>query len=1246
MGIGADILTGLRRATLRRRLSRRLDRHRATGDPQAVLAAPARAVAERLAAAVGDRADLPSLRALARFHAACGEERGPDDGRADRLRARELADRMRSVDPDAVPESVIAPSGRSEALEPPGDDPALALLADALRSGDGAPAMEAARLLRQELRSRPDDPERGITLALLGGALLIASATGTPGADVDETVDVLRAATAALEDDPDGASAVGQLGWALALRYLDRGSASDRDEAVEALRESSVLVAGDPAQMVVTLTLLGGLLLERFAADGRPSDEAEALDVLRDATARTAADPAGVGEFAGLAVPAHLRPSPGKAPALLGSALYERFVSGRGPADLDEAIDALRTALSFDGTTWHGGAPQPGSGASSAIGGDSRLHTLLNLGSALISRYDRDGTPGDADEGIALLDEAARSRPSGDPDRALTYGRLGIVLTRALGHRDAAADLSRGIEALREAVAATPDTDAGRADRLADLGQALLDRFVVSGAYDPDETIETLRAAVAATGEGHPDRSRRLTSLGTGLWTRFQRVGGLADLDEAIGLGRRAVAAAAPGSFDERASRLMLAAWLHGRFRRTRQDVDLEEALEAIRRAVALTGDDPETRGVALATLGTLLQSRFQHRGAPEDLRAAVEALRAGVELRPADHPRGRALARANLANALRLAFDQGGPLSDIDEAVDALRGKLPFDADVVNLAATTCALGEALASRYRRTREEATRREALGCLLEVADMVAAPAHLRLQAAKAWTALAADVEDWPDAVAGASRATELLALLAWRGLPRRDQERLLFDHEGLAGDAAAYALLAGDSGRALEMLEHGRGVLLGQALDTRTDIGGLRSRRPDLARRLEEIRDALDSGGSGDLVPGQPPADARPATGADYERRLLLAREWDGLVERIRRLDGSLAGFLRRPDASRLRGVAAEGPVVVLNVCDLRSDALVLTAGRLLTVPLPDVTPQRVAEYVVDFYLALQDPAKPSARAALEDTLAWLWDAAAEPVLDTLGLSAVPPDGTPPRLWWVPTGLLTLLPLHAAGRADDGVLDRVVSSYAPTVGALAHARNAVRAPGATRVTVVAMPGDGLPNARRESEDIARLFPGVRQLVDGGATRDAVLRALPASHVVHFACHGAQDLEDPSRGHLRLHDGILDVLELSRLRLGTAELAYLSACQSATGGIALADEAVHLASAFQLAGYRQVIGTLWPIEDAAAADIARDVYTRLRREDGAPATDEAAAALHTAVRRARAAHPREPHLWASHIHLGP
>jgi len=50
-----------------------------------------------------------------------------------------------------------------------------------------------------------------------------------------------------------------------------------------------------------------------------------------------------------------------------------------------------------------------------------------------------------------------------------------------------------------------------------------------------------------------------------------------------------------------------------------------------------------------------------------------------------------------------------------------------------------------------------------------------------------------------------------------------------------------------------------------------------------------------------------------------------------------------------------------------------------------------------------------------------------------------------------PRLWWCPTGPLTILPLHTAGRHRDhrsgqNVLDRVVSSYTPAPRELLESR--------------------------------------------------------------------------------------------------------------------------------------------------------------------------------------------------------
>lgn len=73
----------------------------------------------------------------------------------------------------------------------------------------------------------------------------------------------------------------------------------------------------------------------------------------------------------------------------------------------------------------------------------------------------------------------------------------------------------------------------------------------------------------------------------------------------------------------------------------------------------------------------------------------------------------------------------------------------------------------------------------------------------------------------------------------------------------------------------------------------------------------------------------------------------------------------------------------------------------------------------------------------PGARTPSGGVLGWLWRTVAAPVLDAL---AALPEFTgatkPTHVWWIPTGPLTTLPLHAATSADgSSVLDRVVSSY-------------------------------------------------------------------------------------------------------------------------------------------------------------------------------------------------------------------
>ena len=111
--------------------------------------------------------------------------------------------------------------------------------------------------------------------------------------------------------------------------------------------------------------------------------------------------------------------------------------------------------------------------------------------------------------------------------------------------------------------------------------------------------------------------------------------------------------------------------------------------------------------------------------------------------------------------------------------------------------------------------------------------------------------------------------------------------------------------------------------------------------------------------------------------------------------------------------------------------------------------------------------------------------------------------------------------------------------------------------------------------------------------------------------------------------------------------ISDANLGQAWLAYLSACSTAEIKVSdLADEALHLASSFQVAGFGHVVASMWPSNDAVCAQVAKLFYQELLVNGGIKAGDRAvSAALHTAVSQVRLQNLERPHLWAQYIHSG-
>jgi len=814
-------------------------------------------------------------------------------------------------------------------------------------------------------------------------------------------------------------------------------------------------------------------------------------------------------------------------------------------------------------------------------------------------------------------------------------------------------------EALREARAAVDATPAGlliyRAPALANLGTALRLRYERTGSLpDLHEAVRVLREAEAASVRRHPDRAGIISALGVVLRTRYEHAGALADLDESIRLARQAADATPDGDFNRGGRLSNLGIALRLRYERAGAERDLDEAVRVCREAVS--GTPPEHPGYAQfrTGLGNALSVRYNRSGDTRDLAELTALNEQAVEATPPGNER-RPMLLLNLASSLTQRYETEGAGGDGDRAEALLREAIASLPDGhFFLAGIHYQLGKVLWTRHRNAGRQQDLDAAVACARTGALQPTGSPRIRLRSAVAWGWWAMTAGDPRQAMAGYGQAIELLPSITPRNLARGDAEHALTHFPGLACDAAASALQAGDAERAVTLLEQGRGVLLGQHLQGRDDVAELRDRAPDLAARLVELRAALDA---------EDAAENAAETGAmTVDVRHVLASDWDQLLARVRALPG-FAHFLRPPPLARLLEQAAHGPVVLVNVSRHRCDALLLTSSGLRVVPLPQLTLEAAVQQAVGFHTVIEQlagpvSAHPAGRQKLEDalgtSLSWLWDTVASPVLDALGITGPPAPGASwPRVWWIPTGPLAFLPVHAAGhhRAADGrsVLDRAVSSYAPTVRTLAHARRPAPR-GTGRFLVVAVPeapgARPLPGAAAEAAALAAVLPGARLLHGAEATKDAVLAGIQEHSWLHFCGHGSADPVSPSESQLIVHDYAehsLTVTDISRLNLRTAELAYLSACTTARTGFALPDEALHLASGMQLAGYRHVVGTLWPIYDAIALRIAERVYAAL----GAPRpmADLAAGAVHAAVREVRDQYPGTPSLWAAYVHAG-
>ncbi|NYE15517.1 CHAT domain-containing protein [Actinomadura citrea] len=1115
-----------------------------------------------------------------------------------------------------------------------------------IRPASGQPVYEqlsaAIELLRRAVGALPDqDRERGPMLSNLAMALQIRSQYGAKLSDLDAAISALKSAVSLLPaSDLDLPAVLSNLSVALRSKYEYTGRLADLTSAIDAGKRS-VDATSEQGQ------LLGGNLANLAAAQlslfGRTGESALLDEVIKNLWRAVAWFPPGQHERAGILTN-------------LGVALRERFQRTDDMDDLEKAVKVGRESIEL-----------------TPIGHPDSATFLSNYGVTLSTRFDRTGFADDLSEAIEVGRRAVQTTPDGHAAKPVRLAALGTSLIAHAGRTGFPADIDEAVEVSREALMLIPPDHANISICLNNLAVALWTQFERQADLAVlDEAVEVGNQALQATPDDHPDLGSRLSNAGLWLWTRYERTGRLADLNEAVLLGERAVEIIPSHPPEQLIALSNLSATIKVRFDETGTAADINRAIEHARAAVRAVSDDHPLSPRLNSNLAGLLAARFTQADDVADLNAAVESAGKAVvaAFASGDPYTGRYLSSFGAILAIR--YDRTDDLADLEVAIKASRDATKAaPPDYPQRANYLLNLGNMLLTRLKRNGIQSDADEAHSAFSSAAEMAVARPSTRIVAARAAARLDID-SNTGRAARFLETAVRLLPGAAPRRLGRSDQQRALAELAGLAGDAAALALSDTEvldeearAWRALQLLEAGRAFMLNRALDIRTDLSELRAKHPDLATRFEELRDLLEL--------DQESEQGRLGA-AEIPGRHRLAEELRRTFERIR-ANEEFAAFGLPPSNEDLICEASVGPIACFNITAYRCDALILANGKISHKELPDLTEAALVNEVAGFYSALDTVTKvdaslrerQAAQSRLLEMLSWLWDVAAGPVLDAVDL----PDIANPRIWWVTGGLLGLLPLHAAGHHREvphtgmgrrTVMDRVISSYTPTIRALGHARDKERGMRQSgKALVVAMPTTPgiqgrLTHVLAETRSIQSLLPDSVLLVGNGgivgmqsATKSNVLGYLEGCAIAHFACHGVVDPIDPSQSRLLLQDHRTDpftVAGLDGVRLDQAGLAYLSACNTAYSNSAnLLDEAIHLTSAFQLTGFSHVIGTLWEVDDEISARAAADFYGNLRTDDGFLDLARSPQALHSAVLRLRDRFPTSPSLWASYLHAG-
>jgi len=255
----------------------------------------------------------------------------------------------------------------------------------------------------------------------------------------------------------------------------------------------------------------------------------------------------------------------------------------------------------------------------------------------------------------------------------------------------------------------------------------------------------------------------------------------------------------------------------------------------------------------------------------------------------------------------------------------------------------------------------------------------------------------------------------------------------------------------------------------------------------------------------------------------------------------------------------------------------------------------------------------------------------------------------------------VPDGPLWNLPFQALVTPDGKhVIEQLAVFYAPSLTTLRETGRLHRtAPsGGPTLLAIGPARSDIPLAAAEVRELARLYgsgspsgSGAKVLTGDEALETRWKQEAPGYRILHVATHGILNGNNPMFSYLELKadsasDGMLEAREILDLDLH-AELAVLSACETARGETRSGEGLVGMGWALIMAGTPSVVVSQWKVDSASTTQLMlafhRDVQKGLARPG--PLQGKAESLRRAANELIRTPQYQHPFYWAGFQLLG-